>query len=248
MKLSPDVYLVGGGNLGFNISDPGDCHVYVIDGGDELAVIDSGVGAGVEQILDNIRADGLDVDRIGHLIVTHYHADHAGGLGGLRRLTGARTYASVGCAPAIANGDEEAIALAHAKRGGFYPPDYKFDACPIDHAYDEDDEIRVGDLRLIAINTPGHCAGHSSLLLQGRDRTYLFSGDSLFWGGTVILQNIPDCSLQDTVASVEKLASLEFDALLPGHLTISLKDGKRHAAAAAATVRSLGIPKQAVQI
>lgn len=248
MKLSSDVYLVGGGNLGFNISDPGDCHVYVVDGGDELAVIDSGVGAGVEQILANVRADGLDTDRIRHLVVTHYHADHAGGLGRLRRLTNAKTYASVGCAPAIVNGDEEAIALAHAKRGGFYPADYRFEACPIDVAFREDDEIRVGSLRLVAIDTPGHCNGHASLLLQGRDRTYLFSGDSLFWGGTVILQNIPDCSLQDTVATVEKLASVDFEALLPGHLTISLNDGKRHAVAAAATTRSLGIPKQAVQI
>ena len=248
MKLSSDVYLVGGGNLGFNISDPGDCHIYVVDGGDELAIIDSGVGAGVEQVLDNIRADGLKVDRIAHLIVTHYHADHAGGLARLRHLTGARTYASRGCAPAIVHGDEEAISLAHAKRGGFYPMDYRFEACPIDVAYDEDEEIRVGDLRLIPINTPGHCAGHSALLLEGRAQSYLFSGDSLFWGGTVILQNIPDCSLQDTVATVEKLATYEFDALLPGHLTISMRDGKRHAAAAAATVRSLGIPKQAVQI
>jgi len=231
LKLSSDVHLVGGGNLGFNISDPGDCHIYVVDGGDELAIIDSGVGAGVEQVLDNIRADGLKVDRIGHLVVTHYHADHAGGLARLRRLTGAKTYASKGCASAIAEGDEEAISL-----------------CPIDVAFDEDEEIRVGDLRLIPISTPGHCAGHSSFLVQGRDRTYLFSGDSLFWGGTVLLQNIPDCSLQDTVASVEKLASHDFDALLPGHLTISMRDGKRHAVAAAATVRSLGIPKQAVQI
>lgn len=248
MKLSSDVYLVGGGNLGFNISDAGDCHIYVVDGGDELAIIDSGVGAGIEQVLENVKAEGLDVDKIAHLVVTHYHADHAGGLGKLRRLTGGRTYASKGCAPAIASGDEEAIALAHAKRGGFYPEDYKFEACPIDIAFGEDEEIRVGGLRLVPIDTPGHCAGHASLLLQGRDRTYLFSGDSLFWGGTVILQNIPDCSLQDTVATVEKLATYEFDALLPGHLTISMRDGKRHAAAAAATVRSLGIPKQAVQI
>ena len=43
MKLTRDVYVVGGGRFGFGISGPLDCHVYVLDGGDgELA------GAGVE--------------------------------------------------------------------------------------------------------------------------------------------------------------------------------------------------------
>ena len=246
MKLTNDVYLVGGGNLGFNLSDAGDCHIYLVNGGSEYALIDVGTGAGLDQVINNVRADGLDPGRINHLIVTHYHTDHAGGLAQAREMTGARTYASTGCAPAIETADEDAIGLAHAKAGGFYPPDYRFEPCPINVRYREDDSITVGDLKLVALETPGHCAGHASLLLQGKDRTYLFSGDSLFWGGTIILQNLPDCSLQDTVASINKLALVEFDALLPGHLTLSLNDGRRHADAAATTVRSLGIPKQAI--
>ena len=36
MKLTDDVYLVGGGDYGFNLTHRLDCHTYVVDGGDEL--------------------------------------------------------------------------------------------------------------------------------------------------------------------------------------------------------------------
>ena len=38
MKLTDDVYLVGGGDYGFNLTHRLDCHTYLIDGGDELAL------------------------------------------------------------------------------------------------------------------------------------------------------------------------------------------------------------------
>jgi glyoxylase-like metal-dependent hydrolase (beta-lactamase superfamily II) len=85
-------------------------------------------------------------------------------------------------------------------------------------------------------------------LLEGGDRSALFSGDCLFWGGTIILQNIPDCSIPAYHATMERLAALDFDALLPGHLTISLRDGRRHADTAANAFRSLGLPRQAIQL
>ena len=79
MKLTDDVYLVGGGDYGFNLTHRLDCHTYLIDGGGELALVDAGFGPGTDEILDLIRADGYDPARIGKILVTHYHADHAGG-------------------------------------------------------------------------------------------------------------------------------------------------------------------------
>ena len=74
--------MVGGGvTNAFGLSDDPDCHVYLIDGGDELALIDCGMAYGdsLERILGNVRAEGLDPARITKVIVTHYHMDHAGG-------------------------------------------------------------------------------------------------------------------------------------------------------------------------
>ena len=44
MRLTRSVYLVGGGTLAFGLSDDYDCHVYVIDGGEEMALVDAGAG------------------------------------------------------------------------------------------------------------------------------------------------------------------------------------------------------------
>ena len=64
MKLTEGIHLVGSGSLGFDLTDNFDCHVYLLDGGDELALVDTGAGLGAEAILDNVRRDGLDPARI----------------------------------------------------------------------------------------------------------------------------------------------------------------------------------------
>jgi hydroxyacylglutathione hydrolase len=248
VKLTDDVHLVGGGNLAFNISNGADCHIYVIRSGDELAIIDAGVGLGMDLVLAEMARDGLDPSRVRSIFATHYHVDHAGALARWRRLTGARIHVSTGSAPAVRAGDEAVVGLAQAKKGGYYPTDYVLEPCEVDVAFEDGARFVIGDLQLTAVASPGHCDGHTVYLLEGGDRSALFSGDCLFWGGTIILQNIPDCSIPEYAATMEKLAALEFDALLPGHLTLSLRDGRRHAETAANAFRSLGLPRQAVQL
>ena len=72
--------------------------------------------------------------------------------------------------------------------------------------------------------------------------TVLFSGDAVFWGGAVVLQNVPDVSIPKSADSIERLLQLEFDGLLPGHLAISLAHGRRHLEVAADQFRRLMLP------
>jgi hydroxyacylglutathione hydrolase len=249
MRLTNDVALVGGGNSGFDLSAPLDCHVYLLDGGGELALIDAGVGHDVgdtDQIVANIAADGYDPHRIDRLILTHYHADHAGGAAELRSRLGCLVHGSPLTARALESADEEAISLPFAKQAGFYPADYVFQACPCAGDLVEGTTFSVGRLKVTVFETPGHCRGHVSLLVEGGDRRYLIGGDLVFWGGTIIAQNIHDCSIQEYAASTIKLAAVAFDAFLPGHFAISLKDGKRHVDRAAASFGKLMIPRNAV--
>ena len=58
MKLSDRVYLIGG--MAYGYSAQGDCNMYLIDGGSELALIDAGGGDGITRVLSNIRNMGLD--------------------------------------------------------------------------------------------------------------------------------------------------------------------------------------------
>lgn len=243
MKLTDDVYLVGGGDYGFNLTHRLDCHVYVVDGGDELALIDAGFGPGTDAILDLIRRDGLDPARISTIAITHYHADHAGGAAAMKRATGARLLAGVEAAPTIRIADADQIGLNWAKTFGFYPADFELEPAEVDEEFADGARIRVGALELEAVATPGHCLGHYCIRVVGRDRTYLFSSDCVFWGGAIILQNVPDSNLQQYAASCNRLAGLEFDALLPGHHLISLENGRRHAQKAAEEFNRIGLPR-----
>ena len=244
MRLTERVYLVGSGTQGFDLTDPYDCHVYLIDGGRELALIDVGAGMGAAAIIENVKQDGLDPARIRHVILTHGHGDHAGGAARMRSELGEpATYASGGIAESLRRADEEAISLAAAKQAGIYPMDYRMEPCPIDHELEEGATITVGDLVLTVFDTPGHSDGHVSLLLEDSGRRMLFAGDVIFFGGKVLLQNIYDCRLDALTSSLRKLRQLDVTALLPGHLTLSLKDGQRHIERANQALDRLLIPE-----
>lgn len=247
MKLSERIHLVGSGAMGFDLTDRLDCHVYLIDGGDELALIDAGAGMGAEAIVENVRAANLDPSRIRHLILTHGHGDHAGGAARLRRLLdGPAVYISGVTAAALRTGDEGALSLDVAKRAGVYPSDYKLEPCAVDVELEEGATIDVGDLRLVVMDTPGHCDGHVSLLLEHEGWRTLFAGDAIFFGGRILLQNIHDCRLDAHIRSLRKLRGIRVGALLPGHLTLSLKDGERHIERANEILDRLLIPEQMV--
>lgn len=243
MKLTDQIYLVGSGSQGFSMTDDYDCHVYLIDGGAELAIVDAGAGMGTPQIVENIRNHGFEPDRVRHLLLTHAHGDHAGGAAKMRTaLDKPRVYMHADCAPFLRNGDEKAISLADAKRVGFYPKDYYFEPCEVDVELREGQNVTVGDLQLQLIETPGHSRGHSSYLIKHDDRTILFGGDLVFFGGKILLQSTWDCDLQAHLHSLVKLRNAHIDVLLPGHLTPSLKNGQRHIDAAVKFVDGLLIP------
>ena len=167
MRLIDGVHLVGGGDLGFGLSHRSDGHMYAVASGGEVALIDVGTGLDTDAVIRQARADGLDPASISRLFVTHYHPDHAGGLAAWRRLTGGTTHAGRDGAAAIAAGDEEVCGLAAGRRAKLYPQEWRLEPCPVDVVLDDGWTVMIGDLRLQAISTPGHCRGHMAFLLIG---------------------------------------------------------------------------------
>ncbi len=232
MRLTRRVHLVGSGATGADLSNPYDCHVYLVDGGGPLALIDAGVGLEPELILANVRAAGFDPAAIETIALTHAHADHGGGAGTLHELTGAEVLAPGPAATWLRKADEEAISLPNARAGGTYPSNYRLAPCPSATSIAAGDSIQVGEARLTAIATPGHARVHLSYLLEGDDRLGLFGGDVVFQGGKILLLSTPDCSIQDLAATMRRLGELDFEALYPGHAGISLRRGRQHVDAA----------------
>lgn len=247
MRLTDRVYLVGSGSTGFGLTHPADCHVYLLDGGQEVALVDAGVGLDQAEILHNVRRDGFDPQRIWHLLLTHAHADHAGGTAGLREaLPDLHVYAAPEAARYVREGDEQAINLHLAKEVGLFPGDYVFHPAPVEEELHEGEAVPVGDLELQVIETPGHCSGHLCFLMDHAGPRHLFAGDAIFYGGKILMQRIWDCDLQAYLQSIKKLDALGVDALLPGHLNLSLKDGQRHIDAAVRIIDQLLVPENMV--
>jgi len=129
----------------------------------------------------------------------------------------------------VRKGDEAGISLAAAKASGFYPADYRFEACPVDGELRKGEVFCVGDCELHVIETFGHCCGMLSYLVTVGHSTYLFSGDTIFHGGKILMTNVYDyCDFQQYVQSLHKLARLSVHALLPGHLCMVLGGGQAH--------------------
>ncbi|RLI23150.1 hypothetical protein DRO57_09100, partial [Candidatus Bathyarchaeota archaeon] len=53
MKIFSRIYMVGSGEFG--LSNEMDCHVYLVDCGRELTLVDTGVGLETDMMLRNIR-------------------------------------------------------------------------------------------------------------------------------------------------------------------------------------------------
>ena len=244
MQLTETVHLVGSGQNGFSLTHPLDCHVYLLDGGSELALIDTGVGRDVPAIVDQIQAAGFAPGDIAKIFITHLHLDHAGGAAELQRLSGAEIVASQDVAGWLESGDEEAASLVAARQTGMYPVENRLR--PVDSATgaSDGDVIRVGALSVKVVKADGHSQGHLAFLVDDSAGNALFSGDALFFGGRILLQNIWDCSLEESIATVERFSELEFTQFFPGHVSISLQDGKRHVDAAMAHVTQLLPPPQ----
>ena len=246
MQLTPTVHLVGSGLLGLNISDEYDCNAYLVDCGSECVLVDTGAGYRLERLLEEINRSGCTPKQITRILLTHEHADHCGGVAALRELTGAMVYASAAAATAVEDAERFNRTLDGARRSGSYPGDYVFSGFEVDHLLSPGEPLLVGDTRIEVIATPGHCQGHCSLLIERDQHVHLFSGDALLPGGQIVLQAIDDCSVSDSVMSIEALERTKPDLLLAGHLAPVLRDGHRHIEFALARVRRGLLPEQLV--
>ena len=240
MKLTDRHYLVGSGDFG--LSDALDCHVFLLDGGSKAALIDAGGGQDITSIIRNIEHDGVPLERIRYLLLTHGHADHAGGAAGLREALDVQVLASHEIASFLRAGDEQAISLDVARKAGVYPPDFSFRPYPVDRELADGQQVVIGDCHLTVMETPGHAAGCLCFVMERAGQQTLFAGDTLFFGGRILLQNIADCDLQAHLRSIQRLSKLSVDAFLPGHRGFALRNGQRHIDAAMQTMKRLGVP------
>lgn len=242
MKLCASAHLVMSGSLGFDLSDRLDCNVYLVKAGVNWLMFDAGAGRDTAQALDHMRAEGIDLRKIKALFLTHGHADHSAGSARLRERLSVEVICGAATAKMVSAGDEAAISLTMARAAGGYPADFVYEGCPVDRVLADREQLSFDEATVTAIATPGHSHDHMAYLIATADMRILISGDALFHGGKVGVQNIYDCSISEICQSIRRIHALDFDTLLPGHGLCSLQNGHRHAAAAMDYVTRLACP------
>jgi len=76
------------------------------------------------------------------------------------------------------------------------------------------DVIRIGELELVAVHTPGHTPDHVCFLMPGTGT--LFSGDMVLGRGTSVIDP-PEGDLAAYLSSLERLQALLPSVICPGH-------------------------------
>ena len=181
-------------------------------------LIDGGPEAAADLIARNIRQLGFRLRDVKILLHSHEHGDHVGGLARLQQLTGAQLYASPNAAKVLQTG----TAGAGDPQAGINAP---FPPARVDRVIADGEDVRLGDLTLAAVATPGHTPGafswHWGACDGGVCRQIVYA-DSL----TAVSRD--DYRFSDHPqylaafrASLKKIAALDCDILLTPHPSAS---------------------------
>lgn len=124
----------------------------LVAGNDGHILIDGGTEAGAEVIVQNIKTLGFSPNDLKLLLHSHEHFDHVAGLAKLQKLSGARLLASPEAAPVLLSGVPAEI---DPQAGNLKP----FPSARVDGYVKDGEIVKLGNLELTPIATPGHTYG-----------------------------------------------------------------------------------------
>jgi glyoxylase-like metal-dependent hydrolase (beta-lactamase superfamily II) len=167
----------------------------------EAMVVDPAYG-----VRELVEIAGVDAMRITGALVTHYHPDHVGGDLMGYQIEGVRELLAI----------DDVSAPLHVQRPEAQGVKYVTGASDSDLVlHDSGDEVRVGDIPVHLLHTPGHTPGSQCFLVDGR----LVAGDTLFLEGcgrTDLPGGDPEAMYESIT---HRLAAVADDTVLyPGHL------------------------------
>lgn len=211
MKLCNGIYKITGVEYETN------SNIYAIQYKEGIVLIDAGYQ---EEQFDRMKAamalDGLDINDVTKVFITHSHFDHAGNVWRFNALNIPVLTSSID-ASKIENGNPEMEELFGSKWicGKVDQIIQDGDIFPLD----SNTSIRV-------LETPGHSAGSLSFVIESHGIKAIATSDMFFLvpcppndqdGIELGYMGSQDFSLDDLIASLEKVYLEAPDMILPGH-------------------------------
>jgi glyoxylase-like metal-dependent hydrolase (beta-lactamase superfamily II) len=173
---------------------------YILGEG-KVAIIDPGPDdeAHAAALLKAVRGETVT-----HILVTHTHRDHSPNTARLKAATGATVYAEGPHRASRPRYESEKISSESGADREFKP----------DVRVSDGDTIEGAGWAVQAVATPGHTANH--LAFAWRARRICFVGDHVMGWSTSIVAP-PDGSMNDYMASLQRLTERDEDLYFSGH-------------------------------
>ncbi|MFD8150870.1 MBL fold metallo-hydrolase [Streptomyces sp. NPDC059720] len=221
--VADGTYLVHGSNTNW----------VILTEGDAVTLIDTGYPGDREQVLASLAQVGSAPEAVTAVLITHAHNDHLGSAEHLSAAHGTPVYLHEAEVPHARREFLHQVSVGTVLRNGWRPGVLPWAV----HALRSGGTAHVpvtaplpfpgqGALdvpgRPVPVHTPGHTDGHCAYHLPGTG--VLVSGDALVTGhptaraeGPQLLPDMFHRERSRAVASLDVLAGLEAEVLLPGH-------------------------------
>ncbi|MEM2901511.1 MAG: MBL fold metallo-hydrolase [Candidatus Bathyarchaeia archaeon] len=167
------------------------------------SLIDTGSGPPENPLKPMLLKAGVKPESLRTVILTHHHPDHAGGL---EELTGLGVQV-----------------MAHPDAVARIKGDFEV------RAVMDGSTVSAGHLTFKILHTPGHTP--DAICLYNHAYQILFSGDTVFPGGSFGRTDLPGGDSGKLMVSLKRLNNLQVRHLLPGHETPVVGGGSKHLAA-----------------
>lgn len=204
-RVAPAVYYVGNEWVG----------AFLIDTRTEgLILIDACMFENVYLTIEMIRELGFDPKDISHIMLTHCHMDHTGGVKALQELSGAKIWMS-------AQDDRFKDEPANYELNlDFFVPPYE-----VDMHYDDSNPMQFGDVTIQTVLTPGHTPGTTSFFITSPDEKGTMLTSAIHGGvGPMTMKKeylekygLPLTLPQQFIDGCEKLKTYHVDIAIPSH-------------------------------
>ncbi len=198
-----------------------DSHTYVIGhpASNDLSLVDPGLTGKGRYKIQSLLKMGIELTSIKRIILTHTHFDHIGCLSEmLKQIPGAELWLHSLEAEPLEKGDERTVYGMDMFRGmcqgqyGIKPGDFTFQVA---RKLQGGETLGMGEMVWEVVHIPGHSMG--SIGLYNKADGILIPGDVVYADYAIGRFDLHGADASELKKSLNRLADLKVDVLLPGH-------------------------------
>ena len=208
VELRPDLRMV---------LDDGPGQAYLLRQGSQVILVDTGIAGQGDAIAAALQDWGLDRDALTHLLLTHWHPDHAGSAAEISAWPNVKVWAHRVDAPIIRGDTYGSFPhLTHAEEGLYAQISGTVPDAPPSRVDREltDDEV-LEELGASVVSTPGHTDG--SIALHFHEARVLFTGDVATENQGYVILGPFNHDRPRASESFRRFADIDVDTVCFGH-------------------------------